>query len=71
MPNKESVYSSAVRFEGLPHGDDANGLCDIEFPDINRASSWAAGWSIILGDGITLREPVADLASPVVLQVQL
>jgi hypothetical protein len=69
MPDKEAVYTSAKRYGGKVHGDDANGLADVEFPDIARGSAWASGWAVITD--VKLREPVTDLTSPVVIQIQL
>jgi hypothetical protein len=69
MLDKDTVYYSAAKHGGKAHGDDATGLADIEFPNIVQGSAWAAAWMPVTDVG--LREPVADLTSPVVIQIKL
>ncbi len=65
----DELYSTAARFGGVPHGADANGVADIEFPDIAKASAWASAWADLTK--VRLRDPVTSLDAPVVIQVQL
>jgi hypothetical protein len=64
----EYVYEGARKFNGTPHGDDANGVMDIEFPNIFDAMDWARRWRGIVD--ISFREPVKTLTESVVMQAK-
>lgn len=66
---KDAVYGNARFFGGLPHGDDANGLIDVSFPSILDAASFVEMWRPVTT--VSLRDPVTDFTSAVVVQVQL
>ena len=70
----EAARRLAHGYSGHVHGDDANGVVDIEFPTVHHAASFAESmtpdgaldcWSATC----VLRDPVLSLADRVVLHV--
>jgi hypothetical protein len=66
---KEAVYNTARLYGGIPHGDDANGLADIEFDSILDCTGFIMTWRDVTA--VTLRDPITSLDATVVIQVQL
>lgn len=53
---------------GTVHGDDENGLVDVEFPNVFEASAFAR--SLEIDDLSVFREPVGDFLTSVVVQIR-
>ena len=66
----ESVRATAALFRGLVHGDDANGVWDISFPDLGQAAAFADVWNE-QGAMVRLRDVVSRFNVPVVVQLDM
>ena len=65
--HERALYRVTASYGGTPHGMDGAGIADVEFPEISSAASFAEGHSA----SVELRDPVADLTSPVVLSINV
>jgi hypothetical protein len=63
----DTLASVARGYGGALHGDDANGVWDVEFPDVYRASTFAH--AVADSWDAELRDPVRSLTARVVLLV--
>lgn len=58
------IALTARAYKGVVHGDDPDGIIDVEFPNTMSAVSWAR----ISVTTCALRRPITSFTDPVVIQ---